>query len=47
VASGEALVPVMALVASVMTGGPAPSHELAQEAPVRWHDGDSLDGNGG
>jgi hypothetical protein len=34
VASGEAMVLAMAPAASVTTGGPPPSNELAQEAPL-------------
>jgi hypothetical protein len=45
-AFGEALVPVMAPTVSVMMGVPPPSNELAREAPVRWHNGGDLVGNG-
>jgi hypothetical protein len=45
VTSDGASAPGMAPAAVVVAGAPPPSNQLAQEAPVRRHDGNGLVGN--
>jgi hypothetical protein len=44
--SSEALVPGLAPVVVLQARAPPPSSELTREAPVGWHDGSGLVGNG-